>query len=373
MILKHKNIDVCKINFDGRFHIDEIFNKEHMPVGVNSEYKDLLDRQLQSWFDMRTIPYDRQEMNRIKAILNCNIQDALVKGLGLSLTDCYWTTSKNDNIKWEDINFYKNGFDDSFGKFILQNKTGNINDYNFPDITTDGFQKKAWILINNIPSLVKYGDFGNSVDFGKNILSANEVITYHIANDMNIDAVQYYKIKNGNDNLCVCKSFIKDDQSEFVNALQIKNEYNLTSMGLYNWFAKRGFSNNIDDMIGFDYLIRNIDRHEKNFGIIRHPDSLEIKSFAPIFDNGTSLLFDGLKNEETKPFKQNRQQQLNLVTKNINIPNIDFVENVIIETYQNFNLPTDLALKVVCDIKENIEKIKEHNKILTKNLEMDER
>lgn len=373
MILKHKNIDVCKINFDGRFHIDEIFNKEHMPVGVNSEYKDLLDRQLQSWFDMRTIPYNRQEINRIKTILNCNVQDALANGLGLSLTDCYWITNENDNVKWEDVNFYKNGFDDSFGKFILQNKTENINNYNFPDITTDGFQKKAWILINNIPSLAKYGDFGNSVDFGKNILSANEIIAYQIAKEMNIKAVQYYKIKNENDNLCLCKSFIKDDQSEFVNALQIKNEYNLTSTGLYNWFRKNGFSDNIDNMIGFDYLIRNVDRHEKNFGIIRNPDSLETISFAPIFDNGTSLLFDGLKNEETKPFRQNRQQQLDLVTKNINIPDFDFIKNIIIETYQNFDLPIDIKSHIIYDIKENIEKITEHNQLLIQSLERDER
>ena len=373
MILKHKDIDVCKINFDGRFNVDEILNKKHMPLGVNSEYKDLLDRQLQSWFDMRTIPYNRQEINRIKTILNCNVQDALANGLGLSLTDCYWITNENDNVKWEDVNFYKNGFDDSFGKVILQNKTENINNYNFPDITTDGFQKKAWILINNIPSLAKYGDFGNSVDFGKNILSANEIIAYQIAKEMNIKAVQYYKIKNENDNLCLCKSFIKDDQSEFVNALQIKNEYNLTSTGLYNWFRKNGFSDNIDNMIGFDYLIRNVDRHEKNFGIIRNPDSLEIMSFAPIFDNGTSLLFDGLKNEETKPFRQNRQQQLDLVTKNINIPDFDFIKNIIIETYQSFNLPIDITSHIIYDIKENIEKITEHNQFLIQNLERDER
>lgn len=370
LILKHKDIDVCKINFDGHFHVNEILNKKHMPLGVNAEKEEIRDKQFSLWFMNRIIPNDRQNLN---VYLKENMTKIILSTNGVSLTDCYWFTNDNSNLKWEDVNFYDNPIDNSFREMNLDNKCLDQIDFKYPDLTTDGYQEKYWILINKIPNLIKYGDYKNSINFGKNILSANEIIASKIANIMEINSVEYNEFNYKNNCLCSCSCFIKDDQSEFVNALQIKNEYNLTSMGLYNWFTKSGFSNNIDDMIGFDYLIRNIDRHEKNFGIIRHPDSLEIKSFAPIFDNGTSLLFDGLKNEETKPFKQNRQQQLNLVTKNINIPNFDFVENVIVETYQDFNLPTDLALKVVCDIKENIEKIKEHNKILTKNLEMDER
>ena len=188
---------------------------------------------------------------------------------------------------------------------------------------------------------------------------------------MEINSVEYHEFNHKSNCLCSCSCFIKDDKHEFVNALQIKNENKLNGFDLYNWFKENGFQKEIDNMIGFDYLIRNIDRHEKNFGIIRNPDSLEIMSFAPIFDNGTSLLFDGLKNEETKPFRQNRQQQLDLVTKNINIPDFDFIKNIIIETYQSFNLPIDITSHIIYDIKENIEKITEHNQFLIQSLERD--
>lgn len=60
MILKHKNIDVCKINFDGHFHVNEILNKKHMPLGVNSEKEEIKDKQFSLWFANRIIPNDRK-------------------------------------------------------------------------------------------------------------------------------------------------------------------------------------------------------------------------------------------------------------------------------------------------------------------------
>lgn len=46
----------------------------------------------------------------------------------------------------------------------------------------------------------------------------------------------------------------------------------------------------IDDMIVFDYIIENKDRHFNNFGFIRNNNTGEIEKLAPIFDNGFSLL-----------------------------------------------------------------------------------
>lgn len=114
-------------------------------------------------------------------------------------------------------------------------------------------------------------------------------------------------------------------------------------------------------MIGFDYLIRNVDRHEKNFGIIRNPDSLETISFAHIFDNGTSLLFSQERNEETKPFKNKRDEQLDMVENEIKIPNIEDVEKIVGEVYESFNLDKKLTKEIISDIKENIRKLKLNN------------
>ncbi|MNI83066.1 hypothetical protein D3C73_1398400 [compost metagenome] len=44
-------------------------------------------------------------------------------------------------------------------------------------------------------------------------------------------------------------------------------------------------------MIVVDYLIANEDRHQNNFGVIRHVVTLEWVGPAPICDSGTSLWF----------------------------------------------------------------------------------
>ena len=46
---------------------------------------------------------------------------------------------------------------------------------------------------------------------------------------------------------------------------------------------------NVKQMFILDYLIMNIDRHMKNFGVIRNVNTLEWISTTPIFDNGESM------------------------------------------------------------------------------------
>ena len=48
----------------------------------------------------------------------------------------------------------------------------------------------------------------------------------------------------------------------------------------------------MDHMIFTDFLITNTDRHWENFGILRDPDTLRFLTLAPIFDSGTSMLYD---------------------------------------------------------------------------------
>ena len=45
------------------------------------------------------------------------------------------------------------------------------------------------------------------------------------------------------------------------------------------------------DMLVFDCLIENTDRHLNNFGMLADSRTGEVKSMAPLFDHGFSLLF----------------------------------------------------------------------------------
>ena len=58
-------------------------------------------------------------------------------------------------------------------------------------------------------------------------------------------------------------------------------------------------------MILTDFLITNTDRHWENFGILRDPDTLRFLTLAPIFDSGTSMLYDD-------PFSKTKHHLMNI-------------------------------------------------------------
>lgn len=58
----------------------------------------------------------------------------------------------------------------------------------------------------------------------------------------------------------------------------------------YNWCLEHNLEEAFDDMILFDALIYNYDRHMGNFGVLKDNHTGEILGMAPIFDNGAGLL-----------------------------------------------------------------------------------
>ena len=59
---------------------------------------------------------------------------------------------------------------------------------------------------------------------------------------------------------------------------------------LLNTIAKIYTDKKLKDMLLFDAIIYNSDRHLGNFGMLINNDSLEIIKPAPIFDNGFSIM-----------------------------------------------------------------------------------
>lgn len=217
LLLKHKNIDVAKIEYkNNSFKILEIIDKKHLPLGINSEYENIRNKQFENWFTNRSIPQDRQEIERIKNIVGNNLDDINLKALSLSLNDCYFIKKDNDNRTWEDINFYKNGFDNNFAINLLENKKNISSSY--PDFTTNGFLKKFWLNIDNVNIFCKFGNLANSTQFGENVLSANEIISSKIAKLLNINHIEYFPMKYNNIIFSASNSFIKNDNIEFITA-----------------------------------------------------------------------------------------------------------------------------------------------------------
>ncbi|PWK08434.1 HipA domain-containing protein [Tumebacillus permanentifrigoris] len=81
-------------------------------------------------------------------------------------------------------------------------------------------------------------------------------------------------------------------------------EVNYNMNLLYRVFTELGMLHHLFDMIVFDALVGNTDRHQDNFGIITHLETAQIV-FAPLYDNasclGRELLIPDVQEKMTNP------------------------------------------------------------------------
>lgn len=144
----------------------------------------------------------------------------------------------------------------------------------------------------------------------------------------------------------------KNAREEFINANQIGKGRKVSGVALYQELSKLGFKKELNQMIVFDILIGNTDRHEKNFGIIRDAETLEILKFAPLFDSGSCLGWNGTK--EIKPFTNTRKEQLELTGSfHMELPNLIEMEHIIQAAYEDFQISEFYFEKAKKELKEN--------------------
>jgi hypothetical protein len=187
-----------------------------------------------------------------------------------------------------------------------------------PDNTSEGWQKKKWIISDSKRKLVK----GGSDPWRQE--PYNEVIASAIMRRLGIPHVPYTLTFDGGDVFSVCDNFLsvetelitawkvfhsrimKDSDSEFTHFLRCCD-----SLGIADVQPE------IDKMLAVDYIIANEDRHCNNFGFVRNADTLEWVGFAPLFDCGTSLWHNSLDiggKRKCQPFSQSHDEQLRLVS-----------------------------------------------------------
>lgn len=319
--LMHKNTEVADIEMNHGYieKIVEVHNKAHLPIGVvhDQRHKEITDcYALDNWWARRLIPDSRPMIQSALAKLNVfSIRDLSMLGNGLSLTDCYWIKPKCSDLEWKDINFHDNGFSEDVGDALVGTVKSNVIDYRSPDITTDGYLRKRWKLIDGRPFLMKNEIYE----------SVTEMIVSKIAKQLGIDCVNYEYMKDGYLPYSVCECFTSPT-AELVTAYQImqlrpKENHENDYLHYVNICKEQGVDivPALDKMTTLDYIIANEDRHFGNFGLLRDPDTLEWLGAAPIYDNGTSLWstspMNSLNDEiRCRPFKKTHGEQLGLVT-----------------------------------------------------------
>jgi hypothetical protein len=290
-ILMHKNdqVAIVELNNNG-IKVNDISRQDLMPFGVVETDNCDIHEQLTAWNGNRCIPIGRPNYKSITEKYNINkTTDWIAKSYMCSLTDCYWFKSSDSIATWEDVNFHQNGFSSNLYRALFFNDDGTIiNNFNSPDITTDGAEPKMWAEKDDGFYLLKHS-------IGKKpITVCKEYIASKLFEKLGVNCVDY-KIAQVDDFICCeSKCFVESDNEEFVTADDLMRDYGYTMQNVGDLMYKLGFEKEFNEMIVCDYLSGNSDRHSRNFGVLIDSDTRQIKSFAPLFDHGETYMFENI-------------------------------------------------------------------------------
>ena len=278
-------------------------NKHLLPKKLSSN---LTEEELLKWINRRKAPKNRQFVEKILSAIDDsdNPMKYVDVSHALSLNDAYWITNDIMEYKWDELNLYSHPFDEALSYVAFTGYSQKVSGLlSSPEITSSGMLKKCWSNREDGIYLLKGDDVFQSND-GRS-QATHEFYAAQVAEAFGIEHIDYgleeFHHRNGNKEIvCICKLFTSENEG-FVDASIVAgdkgvdvNNLDLSSLSVQKQFSD-WFGEFYADMMVFDSLIINRDRHLGNFGMIVDNNTGEYLRPAPLFDNGCSMLLGASK------------------------------------------------------------------------------
>ena len=251
------------------------------------------------WLESRSIPTNRKNASKLCSALGFSLGDteALYQtSMGLSLNDSYWIVPRGFLGRFDEYNLYDNPFSEAIGALAVAGELrGTSLHGNTPELTTDGTLRKGWRIVDGRRLLYK----GSSEGYipGE---PWSEYLASLIGRDLGLNAV-VYDIDTWQGEICSsCENFASKEISYAPFAVATGAT---DLVGVLWWCARWGIQHleELCDMLAFDALLCNTDRHLTNFGILRDNATGSPLRLAPIFDNGRAL-FPNVADDDPRQF-----------------------------------------------------------------------
>ena len=278
-------------------------NKHLLPKKLSSN---LTEEELLKWINRRKAPKNRQFVEKILSAIDDsdNPMKYVDVSHALSLNDAYWITNDIMEYKWDELNLYSHPFDEALSYVAFTGYSQKVSGLlSSPEITSSGMLKKCWSNREDGIYLLKGDDVFQSND-GRS-QATHEFYAAQVAEAFGIEHIDYgleeFHHRNGNKEIvCTCKLFTSENEG-FVDASIVAGDkgvdvhnLDLSSLSVQKQFSD-WFGEFYADMMVFDSLIINRDRHLGNFGMIVDNNTGEYLRPAPLFDNGCSMLLGASK------------------------------------------------------------------------------
>lgn len=264
---------------------------------VNEEKRSLLPLDLTptaegvaKWVCHRAIPKNRAFVHSLLAKCNLNLNrpmSIISICKGLSLNDSYWVVEDGFDGTFARYNLYDNRFSRVLGLIAFSGYGSSVRSSldSSPEFTTNGMLPKCWRRVDGRIKLYKGGTAGAS-NAGNEPYS--EFYAAQVAKAMGIDAIDY-GLSKWKGLLCSTCELFTDKEHAFMPVGRIVTKGGFSAV--YDYYRTLGdvYVDALNDMLVFDAIVCNTDRHFGNFGFIVDSQTNRIIRPAPLFDHGNSL------------------------------------------------------------------------------------
>ena len=306
-ILKHFDTPLMK------FHASEDSNVPEVTIlWLNEEKRSQLPldlgepsgEQASKWLQKRIIPGNRAFARTFlaKCGLSANRPMNIISvSKGLSLNDSYWVADENFTGTFDQINLYENRFSQVLAYIAFTGYGSSIRSSlaSSPEFTTNGMLPKCWRRLSGKIMLYKGGTSGAS-NAGNEPYS--EFYAAQIARAMGINAIPY-NLAKWKGILCSTCELFTGKYTAYIPVGRLVAKGGMKAIMEYYHELGPEFEKALRDMLVFDAVICNTDRHYGNFGLLIDSTTNQILAPAPLFDHGNSLFNyagrDFMKSEET--------------------------------------------------------------------------
>ncbi len=290
-ILKNKDIDILKFEVISNLRDPEVnivwVNQQNVLLPLDLK---ISNDSLARWLKNRTIPRNRAFVNAFLAKCGLSINrpmDIISVSKGLSLNDCFWVVPEDFDGTFEDNNLYDNPFNTilSYIAFTGTGSSARTSLNSSPEFTTNGMLPKCWRRLKGKVMLFKGGTTG-AANTGNEPYS--EFYAAQVAKQMGLNHVPYTLGKWKSIICSVCELFTSKDYS-YIPIGRVVSSSGFQAVVDYYRNLGDSFYNEFVDMIVFDAVVCNTDRHYGNFGFLVDNNTNQIAAPAPLFDHGNAL------------------------------------------------------------------------------------
>ena len=257
---------------------------------------------LARWLKHRAIPRNRAFVNAFLA--KCGLSanrpmDVVAVCKGLSLNDSYWIADENETAGFDRVNLYENRFSNVLANIAFTGYGSSVRSSfaSSPEFTTNGMLPKCWRRIKGKVYLYKGATSGAS---NTGYEPYSEKYAYLAGRQLGFDVIAY-KMTRWKGNLCSACEIFTGKETAYIPVGRIIRTGGMKAVREYYETLGEDFVRSLNEMLVFDALICNTDRHFGNFGVLVDSRTNQIVRPAPLFDHGNALFnFAGNENWQSE-------------------------------------------------------------------------